>query len=507
MPNEKVFVVDDEEHIRQLCLEILGGKGYHTEVCADPRDAIERLRRSKYDLLLVDIKMPQMNGFELLGLVKEISHDITVVIITGYATIENAINSLKLGAHGFVLKPFTSHELIQAVDDALVRNRVLKENIRLKLLIPLFEINKDLLSETNVQKLLGHIVEVVNRETGSDTVSLMLINEEKKELTIAAASGLPQEIVDTTKKMMGEMIAGWVAEKGEPMVITEGTHTDPLIKEVLRREDLSTSISMPLRSKGKVIGVMNLAKKKGRTPFGESDIEFVSILCGQVAIAIDNAGLFNALQTKADELKRFYFESIIALAQAIETKDSYTRGHCDRTVRHGLAIADRLGLSESEKEKVKYAAALHDIGKIGINESILNKPGKLTDEEYEMVKLHPKMGADIIKGIKFLEPVVPIIYHHQERYDGKGYPDGIKGEQIPIGARIIAVLDTYDAMTTDRPYRKALSREAAIAEVKRCSGTQFDPKVVEVFLQILMEEEKEGQDVTYQQPFQTNPSS
>lgn len=135
---------------------------------------------------------------------------------------------------------------------------------------------------------------------------------------------------------------------------------------------------------------------------------------------------------------------------------------------------------------------LHDIGKIGINESILNKPGKLSEEEYEMVKLHPKMGADIIKGIKFLEPVVPIIYHHQERYDGKGYPDGIKGEQIPIGARIIAVLDTYDAMTTDRPYRKALSREAAIAEVKRCSGTQFDPQVVEVFLQILMEEEKEG---------------
>lgn len=490
MPSEKILVVDDEEHIRQLCLEILGGKGYHTEVCADPRDAIERLRRSKYDLLLVDIKMPQMNGFELLGLVKEISHDITVVMITGYATIENAINSLKLGAHGFVLKPFTSHELIQAVEDALDRNRALKENTRLKLLIPLFEISKELLSEIDIQRLLDHIVDVVHKETGTNVVSLMLINEGKKELTIAAAKGLPHDIINTTKKMVGEMIAGWVAERGEPLVITEGTDIDPLLKEALYREDLSASMCMPLISKGKVIGVLNLSKKKGEAPFSESDLEFVSILCGQVAIAIDNASLFNALQAKAEELNRSYFESVMALAQAIETKDSYTRGHCDRTVRHALLIANRLGLPETEKEKVRYAAVLHDIGKIGVNESILNKPGKLTEEEYEMVKLHPKMGADIIKGIKFLEPVVPVIYHHQERYDGKGYPDGIKGEQIPIGARIIAVLDTYDAMTTDRPYRKALSREAAIAEVKRCSGTQFDPQVVEVFLQILMEEDE-----------------
>lgn len=490
MPSEKILVVDDEEHIRQLCLDVLGGKGYHAEVCADPRDAVERLERSNYNLLLADIKMPQMNGFELLGLVKEISHDITVVMITGYATIENAINSLKLGAHGFVLKPFTAPELIQAVEDALDRNKILKENIRLKLLIPLFDISKDLLLKTNVQTLLDHVAEVVHKETGSDTVSLMLIDEEKRELTISASRGIPQEIINTTKKMVGEMIAGWVAEKGEPLVITEGIELDPTLKDVLHRVDLSTSICMPLISKGKVIGVMNLSKKKGRAPFAESDIEFVSILCGQVAIVIENARLIDALKGKAEELKRSYFESIMALAQAIETKDSYTRGHCDRTVRHGLAIADRLGLSDSEKEKVRYAAALHDIGKIGINESILNKPGKLTEEEYEMVKLHPKMGADIIKGIKFLEPVVPIIYHHQERYDGKGYPDGIKGEQIPIGARIIAVLDTYDAMTTDRPYRKALSKEAAIAEVKRCSGTQFDPQVVEVFLQILMEEDE-----------------
>ncbi|MFQ5780644.1 MAG: HD-GYP domain-containing protein, partial [Nitrospiria bacterium] len=184
---------------------------------------------------------------------------------------------------------------------------------------------------------------------------------------------------------------------------------------------------------------------------------------------------------------RSHFESVKVLAQAIEAKDLNTSGHCDRMVEYALAVADRLGLSQEEKRHLGYGAALHDIGKIGIHESILNKPGKLTEEEYEAMKAHPGIGAEIIKDIEFLSDVVPLIYSHQERYDGTGYPEGLAGEEIPVGARIIAVLDTFDAMTSNRPYRKALPIEAVFSELRRCRGTQFDPNIVDAFIAIIKE--------------------
>jgi putative nucleotidyltransferase with HDIG domain len=149
-----------------------------------------------------------------------------------------------------------------------------------------------------------------------------------------------------------------------------------------------------------------------------------------------------------------------------------------------------LGLSEEEKEMIQHAALLHDIGKIGIPEQILNKPGKLTPEEYEIMKRHVTYGVQIIQQVKFLEPMVPIVAGDHERWDGKGYPRGLKEEQIPLGARIVAVVDAYDAMTEDRVYRKAPGQEFAMAELKRCAGTQFDPNIVKVFLDILQKKEK-----------------
>jgi HD-GYP domain-containing protein (c-di-GMP phosphodiesterase class II) len=161
-------------------------------------------------------------------------------------------------------------------------------------------------------------------------------------------------------------------------------------------------------------------------------------------------------------------------------------------VEYAMSIAEKLALTDGEKKALRYAAFLHDVGKIGIHEAILAKEGRLTEEEYRMMQSHPSLGADIIKGVEFLEPVVPLVYHHQERYDGKGYPAGLIGEAIPLGARIVAVLDTFDAMTSNRPYRKAMPLEKAIAELRRCAGTQFDPQVVEAFIAVLEEQARTG---------------
>jgi len=187
------------------------------------------------------------------------------------------------------------------------------------------------------------------------------------------------------------------------------------------------------------------------------------------------------LKKAKESLKEGYLATIKSLALAIEAKDKYTRGHSSRVVEYALIIADELGISEAEKENLKIAGILHDIGKIAIPDSILEKPGKLTEEEYEIIKKHPDLGVNILKPLSFLKPILPLILHHHERVDNNGYHH-ISNEKIPLASKILSVADSYDAMTSDRPYRKAYPKEKAIQELKDNSGTQFDPKVVEALL-------------------------
>jgi putative two-component system response regulator len=195
------------------------------------------------------------------------------------------------------------------------------------------------------------------------------------------------------------------------------------------------------------------------------------------------AELFSKLQVS-------YETTLEALAAALDTRDTETQGHSVRVSEYTVFIAERMGVKEPQITEIRQGALLHDVGKIGIPDAILRKPGKLTAEEWQEMKRHPEIGHRILSGIKFLEPSLPIVIAHQERFDGSGYPMGLKGEAIPLGARIFAVVDTLDAMTSDRPYRKALSHEQARDEIVRNAGIQFDPRVVEVFLSIRLEDWK-----------------
>ena len=184
-------------------------------------------------------------------------------------------------------------------------------------------------------------------------------------------------------------------------------------------------------------------------------------------------------------VKDMNLNTIKTLAVAIEAKDYYTRGHSDRVTRYAVDIAQEMGLPRKEIRVIQQAGILHDLGKLGVDDAILRKPDKLTDEEYNLVKKHPELGEHMLMPLKFLKDEKPIVRHHHERFDGKGYPDGLKEEAIPLGARIIAVADTFDAMTSDRPYRPIYPMDKAVEEIQRCSGTQFDPSVVEAFLKLI----------------------
>ncbi len=249
--------------------------------------------------------------------------------------------------------------------------------------------------------------------------------------------------------------------------------------DVLAEHGVSEALLQPLRAKGRTVGF--LALFHAGLPSEEEAWEeerLAEAAAAQASLAVENASLYA-------DIERSYFSTVQALAKAIEVKDPYTRGHSERVTTYALMIAEAMGLDERERQKLKYAATLHDIGKIGIAGRVLNKPGSLTEEEYTHVKTHPLLGDSIVEPVEFLQEPRPIILHHHERYDGNGYPDGLRGEDIPLCARILSVADAFEAMRSDRPYRKALPLEEARRELVRNAGSQFDPRVVEVFLGIL----------------------
>ncbi|HLM73491.1 MAG TPA: HD domain-containing phosphohydrolase, partial [Polyangiaceae bacterium] len=231
--------------------------------------------------------------------------------------------------------------------------------------------------------------------------------------------------------------------------------------------------AVPLRMKNRFLGFVALTSFTAGKRFNEGHRKLLSIIASRAAAAIENARLYEDLQAT-------FQQTIQGLAKAIDKMDRYTSGHSDRVALYAVMLAKRLGLSPDEMEIVRQSALMHDIGKIGCVLN-LNKPGKLTDAEYDMFKLHPVYGRDILDPIKFLHPLIPGVYLHHERWDGRGYPLKLKGPDIPLIARIISVADTYDAMTSDRAYRRALPHEAAVNEIERCSGTQFDPDVAGSF--------------------------
>jgi putative nucleotidyltransferase with HDIG domain len=233
----------------------------------------------------------------------------------------------------------------------------------------------------------------------------------------------------------------------------------------------------PLVSRGAVLGIVYVDSHKTNA-FTRRDLALFSAIALKVGIAVDNARLY-------DDLRGLFYNTVETLVRTIQAKDQYTAGHSTRVSRYALMIAERLGLSTKDKHHLYLAAMLHDIGKIGVPDDLLNRPGRLSDEEMERVRNHVQVGASMIEMLGEMHPIVPLIRHHHECYDGSGYPDGLKGEQIPLISRIIAVADMYDAMTSDRPYRKRRNHQMAVDEIISTSGTKIDPNVANVFLEVL----------------------
>ncbi len=347
---------------------------------------------------------------------------------------------------------------------------------RINELTTLFEVSKVLGSTFNIHEVLEFILKSSLHILHANTGSVMLLDEETKELRIRAAKGLSQEAVEKTRLKLGEGIAGWVAKMEKPLLISN-ISKDTRFKKFKSKEELYSALCVPLKVEDKIIGVLNV----GATylhEFTKDDLRTLSILAGEAAVAIRNAQLFT-------QLEELYMETVKAFVKAIEAKDTYTSGHSEHVTSYAVTIARELGLTKEEIDTIRTASLLHDIGKIGVDEDILNKPAKLTREEYDKVKKHPLIATQIIGHIPLFKKVIPIIFHHHEHYDGNGYVSGLRGEEIPLGSRILGVADAFDAMTSERPYRPAYTLEGAVKELKKNAGSQFDPKIVEVLCTLI----------------------
>lgn len=343
---------------------------------------------------------------------------------------------------------------------------------QLRNLAKLSAILNSTLDPKEVQKrAMEAATELMNAEVGS----LLLVDEKSNELYFEVALGEKSEQVKEIRLKIGEGIAGWVAQHGEPLIV-EDVQKDPrFAKKADKKSSFVTRdmICVPVRIKDKTIGVLQAINKE-EGAFAHEHLELFQMLANQVGIAIENARLM-------EDLRQTFFETAEALAEAIEKRDPYTGGHTKRVLTYSMAAAGYMGLSPEEMEQLKLSAILHDIGKIGVEDRILRKQASLNDEEFGLMKTHPRMGAEIMQHVEKLKHVIPGMKYHHERFDGKGYPDGLKDVEIPLIARIIAVADTFDAMTSNRPYRKGLSDEAAINELMKFSAIQFDPDVVKAF--------------------------
>jgi len=349
---------------------------------------------------------------------------------------------------------------------------------RVETLNQLSRLSQILNSTLDHKEVRRRAMEAATQLMRAEVGSLLLLDEEKGQLYFEVALGDRENDIKRITLNLGEGIAGWVAKHGKPLIANHPEKDPRFFKGVDERTDFKTRnlICVPVKVKKKVIGVLEAVNKKRNKDFDEQDLALFTSLADQVAIALDNARLYQ-------ELEDMFFQTAESLADAIEKRDPYTGGHTQRVTQYSLTIAKHLRLNTLEKKWLRIASVLHDIGKIGIEDQILRKPARLSPEEFNMIKQHADMGAEIIDHIRQLREIIPGVKFHHEHINGKGYPQGLRGEEIPIIAKIVAVADSYDAMTTDRPYRKALDKKVAIEELKRCSGTQLDKDVVEAFIQ------------------------
>ncbi|MCL5061926.1 MAG: HD domain-containing protein [Nitrospiraceae bacterium] len=342
----------------------------------------------------------------------------------------------------------------------------------------MYEIGKEILSNLKTDEIVETVVQMIRRIIPCDGATVALFDSDRNVFHVSTSWGTG---IDKEKEIGKDDSPFYSSLKsGRPFYqhdITLDFHAYPRQAEWASEKNVFSYFCAPLSVKSNFLGVLILSSVRPAW-FTSDHIKAAEKIATQVSIALENARLM-------ENIEEIFLGTVTSLVSAIDAKSKWTKGHSLRVADYAMKLGSRVGLKKDTLEKLQLAAILHDIGKIGTYEAILDKPGDLTSEEVELIHKHPSQGAEILMPLKSLRDIIPIMKHHHERYDGSGYPDGLAGDDIPLEARILAVADVYDAITADRPYRIAMTRETAIDELKSGAGAKFDPTLVRLFVDIL----------------------
>lgn len=500
-----ILLVDDDPKVLEILSESLGRSGYNVKTAANARQALASVSSQPPELVLLDMMLPDMNGIELMRELRGIHVDeVPVLFLSADSDVGSRLNVLDEGAEDYLVKPVSLRELRTKIGNALrhqTRERALKrkhDSLKSKLSEGrehydrvTRELKRQLLSMRTLFGVSQDLNRVLDSEELVNVVSLTLVGE--LQISSMAMFSLERENSDKFR-MLG--VKGFAAEKFEGVEIArQGTFVEAVEAQsascrLARNPERSWASLLPdlrlavfefvtpITVRGETKGLIFTGPKISSQDYSDYDIDMMMFIANSAGIGMENARLLKQLQTT-------YVSTLKTMVSIIEAKDSYTKGHTERVTSYALAIAGRLGLNEKETRAITFGALLHDIGKLGVMDNIIHKSGKLSDDEWDLLKSHPVISAEIVDKMEFLTGVSEIVKHHHENWDGRGYPDGLLGDGIPLGARIVTVADAFDAMTTDRSYRRALSTEQAIERLEAGAGTQFDPRVIRVFVRYI----------------------
>ena len=519
----KVLLADDEEALRLLMARQLKRAGYDVTTAEDGQIAADLLRSETFDVVISDMKMPRLDGMGLLAVAMEFAPTTEFIILTGHGNMENAVNAFKTGnVFDYLLKPLNDiRELDAVVERAVERRRLRSENSRLTEELELRKENQRLLTELEAyvaeletaRQKLAHLAErdgltgLYNHRAIHNLLETRLTENPDAPLSVILMDmdgfkklndtyGHPvgdqalRHLADALREVCGEAGAPGRCGGDEFMIVLpnalakEAGEVAETVRKRLHRNPFVNpeGVALPLQL---CFGVADTAR---------AGSAFHTLIAAADSALYEgkrnggNAVTLHLVGPDAEEKPiETAFDVLDGLVNAIDRKDQYTKAHSIDMTNYALALAQALGCSNETHDIVRVAGLLHDVGKIGIPNSILQKPGRLTEQEYEVMKSHVTMSSLIIHGLPRLADILDAVSCHHERWDGGGYPKGLKGEAIPQLGRIMAIADAFSAMTLDRPYRAGLTPEAALLEIEKGAGTQFDPTLAALFVKTMRE--------------------
>jgi putative nucleotidyltransferase with HDIG domain len=505
-PPQRILLIDSDPTHRRLISHMLADSGFEVIVATDGRQGLKYFHAQPVDLVVVDRDLPDISGLDLCSRIRSLEDEASVpVLVSGIGDrAESTRKAFDAGAQDYLHKPMSPEEITARVQHALtgmrLRRDLSRQNIELSSELTegqreldvayrqlkvqllsqraLFDVSHQINSSIDVEDQINILLLTVMGQLAVESAAIFVAKNDGEVLELHSAKGVNPAQMQAGKLEHEDSLVTEIRRYPNGIDLTDLPRELTPGPELKRLMDMGFVLVLPILAGSNLSGLLWLGPKVGGRPFDDSDQMLLSSLLASAGIAMEKAELFKKLQES-------YVATIQSLMSAMEAKDTYTRGHTARVSRYAVAIAKAMNFSREALEDVRLGSTLHDIGKIGIHEGILNKPSGLTPDELLIMREHPALGDRILRKIAFLKQARKMVRHHHERWDGDGYPDHLRGEEISLGARIVTVADSFDAMTSNRTYNEGMGLEEAVWNLSSKVRTQFCPDTVAVFVRLL----------------------